>query len=114
MKLTVRHTFYCGRPNPAKIALKFPAAEHVPASIPASAVHLSAGLVKNVAVSGKTVTVSVAPAPRHGITCMSIVLGRLKVTLDPTARLGNPGANGIYAVGVSDARAHYTAHFKVS
>ena len=114
MKLSVRHTFQCGRPYAAKIALRFPATEHVPASVPASAVRLSAGLVKNVAVSGKTISVSVAPKPTTGVTCMSIVLGRLTVKLGTAAHLANPGSAGTYAVAVRDARAHYTAHFKVS
>jgi len=114
VKLTVRHTFYCGRPKPATIAVTFPAAERVPTSIPAAAVHLSAGRVKAVHVSDKTVSVSVRPPPVKGVSCMVIVLGKLRVRFDKTARLGNPGKAGTYSAAVTDGRFHYTAHFAIS
>jgi hypothetical protein len=114
VKLNVRHTFFCGRPRPATIVLKFPAAERVPSSLPAGAVHLSAGRMKAVHVYGQTIAVTVQPPPVKGITCMSIVLGKLRVTFDKTARLGNPSQAGTYAVTVTDGRAHYTGHFTIS
>jgi hypothetical protein len=114
VRLSVRHTFFCGRPRPATVSVRFPDAEHVPSSIPAAAVHLSAGRMKAVHVSGKTVAVSVQPPPAKGITCMSIVLGTLKVAFDEAARLGNPSKVGTYAVTVTDGRSHYTGHFAIS
>lgn len=114
VKLNVRHTFYCGRPKPATIAITFPAAERVPSSIPTGAVHLSAGHVKAVHASGKTVSVAVEPPPVKGVTCMVIVLGKLRVRFDKTARLGNPSRAGTYAVSVTDGRFHYTGHFTIS
>jgi hypothetical protein len=114
VKLNVRHTFYCGRPKPATIAVKFPAAEHVPSSIPVGAVHLSAGRVKALHVSGKTVFISVRPPPLKGMTCMVIVLGKLRVKFDKAAGLGNPSKAGTYAVSVTDGRFHYTGHFTIA
>ncbi len=114
VRLRVRHTFFCGRPRPATIVLKFPGAEHVPSSIPAGAVHLSAGRMKAVRVSGNAVAVTVQPPPVKSIMCMSIVLGKLRVMFDKTARLGNPSQAGTYTVTVTDGRAHYTAHFAIS
>ena len=114
VRLAVRHAFYCGRPRRAAIALTFPAAEHVPSSIPESAVRLSAGTMKNVSVSGRTISISVAPPPTRGKGCMSIVVGKLKIRLGVGAHLANPGTAGTYAVAVRDGKAHYTARFKVS
>jgi hypothetical protein len=114
VKLNVRHTFYCGRPRAATIAFKFPAAEHVPSSIKAGDVHLSAGRVKAVHVSGRTVSVSVQPAPTKGITCMVIVLGKLQVMFDKAARFGNPSKTGSYAIAVADGASRYTGRFKIS
>jgi hypothetical protein len=114
VRLSVRHTFFCGRPRPATITLRFPAAEHVPSSIPATAVHLSAGHVTAVRVSGATVAVSVQPRPVKGIACMSIVLAKLRVAFDKAAHLGNPSKAGTYAVTVTDGRSHYTGHFAIS
>jgi hypothetical protein len=114
VKLSVRHTLYCGGPRPSTIALKFPAAEHVPAFIAPNAVHLSAGRVKAVHVSGKTVSVSVGPARTKGMTCMVIVFGKLQVIFTKAAHLSNPKTAGTYAVAVGDGRARYTAHFRVS
>jgi hypothetical protein len=114
VKLNVSHTFYCGSPWPSTIALKFPAAEHVPSSVAVSAVHLSAGRVKAVRVSGKTVSVSVEPARKTGMTCMVIVFDKLQLLFAKRAHLGNPKQAGAYAVAISDGGSHYTAHFRVS
>jgi hypothetical protein len=114
VKLNVRHPFFCGHPRPATIVLTFPGAEQVPSSIPAGAVHLSAGRMKAVHVSGNAVAVTVQPPPVKSIMCMSIVLGKLRVVFDKTARLGNPSQAGTYTVTVTDGRAHYTGHFAIS
>jgi len=114
VKLRVRHVFQCGQPRSATVSLTFPSAEHVPQSIPEAAVSLKAGRVKGVDVAGETVSVSVAPALTNGVTCMSIVVGTLALTLDKEARLRNPNHAGTFAVAVQDGRSHYTARFRVS
>jgi hypothetical protein len=85
IRVTVRdYPLVCGRAT-GLFKIVFPAAASVPARIPAAAVTVNGRVAAKVAVTGRTVSVTVPRRP--GITCLSIVLGKLTITFAPRAHV---------------------------
>jgi hypothetical protein len=114
VKLTLQYPRLCGKPTGGTVAITFPKGELVPARIPLSAVAAPGLRIKAIVVSGKTVKLSLAPLPTSGVTCQSITLAPLALTLKPAAGLGNPDSAGAYTVTAKRGTATYAAQFQVS
>jgi hypothetical protein len=88
----------CGRPMGGPVSVTLPRGERMPHSIATATVRVNGVAPGSVSLVGRTVTVS--PPVHRGVTCMSIVEGRMKIVLAQTAGLGNPSAPGSYTVVV--------------
>jgi hypothetical protein len=95
----------CGRPTGGDVVLTLPHAARVPHSIAVAAVRVNGVLPSRVAVTGRVVTVSL-PA-RRGIMCFVLVEGMMKLTVAPSAALGNPSSAGTYAFGIRQGKTAY-------
>jgi len=74
----------------------------MPRAIATASARVNGVTPASVVVGGRTVTVSLPV--RHGVTCMSIIDGRMKIVLAQTAGLGNPSAAGSYTVVVRQGK----------
>ena len=101
----------CGYPGPGPVLLTFPAAEHVPATIPTGAVLVDGKMARAVHVAGQTVSVGLAPPPQ--VMCDVIGPGRLTLELKRAAGLGNPGRAGSYLLRAAKGGLTFTARFAV-
>lgn len=83
--VTVRdYPLVCGRAT-GLFEVVFPVAVTVPARIPAAAVTVNGRAASKVSVSGRTVSVTVPRRP--GLTCLSIVMGKLTIAFAPRAHV---------------------------
>jgi len=114
VRLTLPSPRVCGRATGGTIAISFPDAETVPSHIPRSAVVVPGLKVTSVAVHGRAVTIALVAPRTTGMTCHSIVVAPLTVTLLPAAGLGNPDSAGTYTVTAKRGTATYTAQFQIS
>lgn len=90
VKVTVRgYPLVCGRPT-GLLHVVLPATVGVPRAIPATAVTVNGIVASKVSVDGHTVSVTIPRRP--GMTCLSIVLGRLTITFAPRAHVAMHGA----------------------
>ncbi len=95
----------CGRPTGVPVALTLPRAVQMPRAIPVSAVRVNGVPASKVVVASRVVTVSL---PIHrGITCFSLIEGKMKITIAPSAALGNPSSAGTYAFGIRQGKTAY-------
>ena len=74
----------CGQAT-GLVQVVFPASVRLPAAIEPSAVAVNRRAASSVSVHGRTVRVRVARKP--GVTCLSVVLGKLTITFAPRARV---------------------------
>ncbi len=100
----------CGRPRGA-LTVAFPASVDVPKKLPLGTVRVNGLAAAKVTVDGRTVTVA-APL-QTGVTCQSIVLGRVTLLFVPGAGLGSAKA-GSYAVAVREGAHRYKATLTVT
>jgi|SRR5581483_2249900 len=101
----------CGRLTGGPLVFRFPAAERLPKTIPASGVSISGQAAESVAVAGRNVTVSLKP--RTGIICDVIALGTAPVVFTKSANMGNPVRAGLYTVSLVRGHAATAARFRV-
>jgi hypothetical protein len=95
----------CGRPTGGDVAVTLPRTARVPHAIAASAVRVNGVTPSKVTVTGRIVTVGL---PVHkGITCFALVDGIMKLTVAPSAALGNPPGAGTYAIGIRQGKTTY-------
>ena len=113
VRLTLAYPRLCGKAMGGSLAIAFPASELVPATIARSAITVPGLKLTAVAVHGTTVTLSLVPPRRTGMTCHSITLAPLAVTLLPAAGLGNPESAGTYTVIARRGAATYAAQFVI-
>jgi len=99
----------CGKPR-GSFVVTFPAAVDLPPTIAAAAVHVNGQTAAKVGVHGRDVTVTVQP--QTGITCQSIVLGRVTLAFGTGAGIGAAKA-GTYAVTVRQGTKRYKATLTV-
>jgi hypothetical protein len=92
----------CGRPMGGPVSVSLPQGERMPRAIGTSAVRVNGITPASVTVSGRTVTETLPV--RHGVTCMTLIDGRMKLVLAPAAGLGNPSAAGSYTVVVRQGK----------
>jgi hypothetical protein len=95
----------CGRPMGGPVSVSLPRGERMPRAISKAAVRVNGMIPSNVAVDGRKVTVSLPV--RRGITCMTIIDGRMKIVVAERAGLGNPSAPGTYMVVVRQGKTGY-------
>jgi hypothetical protein len=95
----------CGRPMGGPVSVTLPRGERMPRAIPSTAVRINGMTPASVTVSGRMVTVSLSV--HHGVTCMSIVDGRMKIALAQGAGLGNPATAGSYTVVIRQGKTGY-------
>ena len=100
----------CGKPRGA-IAIAFPAALELPSTIAAGAVRMNGQPPAKVDVHGRTATVT-APLVA-GVTCQSIILGRLTVVFGRAAGIDSSAKPGTYAVTVRQGVRRYKATLTV-
>src|SRR5262249_50820177 len=99
------------RPS-GRLRVTLPAAASVPGSIASSAVRVNGSRAGKVSVTGHAVTV-VAAAPK-GVTCDSIVQGKMTVAFTAAARLAHPAEAGSYSIGILRGQSSYTVTVKIS
>ena len=108
--VTVRgYPLLCGKPR-GSFVVTFPAAIDLPGTIATGAVHVNGQTAAKVAVHGRDVTVAVPP--QTGVTCQSIVLGRVTLAFGTDAGIGAAKA-GTYAVTVRQGTKRYKATLTV-
>jgi hypothetical protein len=100
----------CGNPRGA-LTFAFPASVDVPKKMPLGTVRVNGLAAAKVTVAGRTVTV-VAPT-QTGVTCQSIVLGRVTLLFVPGAGIGSAKA-GTSAVTVHEGARRYKATLTVT
>jgi hypothetical protein len=101
----------CGRAL-GSVEVTFPAAMHVPASIPARDVRVGGRRSGSVKVAGHAVTVA-APRPA-GMICDSLAQGTMVVTFARAAGLRNPAHSGTYLLRATRRGTSYAVRLKVS
>src|SRR5262249_52352447 len=92
----------CGRPMGGPVSVTLPRGERIPHSIATAAVRVNGMTPGGVSVAGRTVTVSLPV--RHGVMCMTIIDGRMKIVLAQGGGLGSPAAAGSYTVVVRQGK----------
>jgi hypothetical protein len=102
----------CGRATFGTVAITFPAAERLPSRIRRDAVRVN-GFVRSVSVSGRTVTLALAPSAPGEVICQSMTIGRLKVSFTRAADLGNPNRAGTYTVTAKHGTATSAARLEI-
>jgi hypothetical protein len=96
LTLRLSYEMQCGYPGPGPVVVRFPTAEHVPASIPRPAVLVNGKPTSAVNVAGHVVSVALPPRPQ--VMCDSIGPGTLTLAFTRGAGLGNPARRGTYTV----------------
>ena len=100
----------CGNPRGA-LTVAFPASVDVPKKMPLGTVRVNGLAAAKVTVDGRTVTVT-TPL-QTGVTCQSIVLGRVTLLFVPGAGIGS-AKGGTYAVTVREGAHRYKATLTVT
>ncbi len=100
----------CGNPRGA-LTVVFPASVDVPTKMPLGTVRVNGLAATKVTIDGRTVTVG-APV-QHGVTCQSIVLGRVTLLFVRGAGLG-AAKTGSYALTAREGAHRYKATLTVS
>jgi hypothetical protein len=100
----------CGNARGA-LTVVFPASVDVPTKMPLGTVRVNGLAAAKVTVDGRTVTVA-APV-QHGVTCQSIVLGRVTLLFVRGAGLG-AAKTGSYALTAREGAHRYEATLTVS
>jgi hypothetical protein len=111
LEVRVPSFLQCGRAL-GSVELTFPAAEHVPASIPARDVEVGGRAAGAVRVAGRSVTVT-APRPA-GMICDSLSQGTMVVTFARAAGLRNPARAGAYVLRAKRNGSVFALRLKVS
>jgi hypothetical protein len=109
--LVLGYDMQCGYPGPGPVLVAFPTAMQVPAQLPASAVLVDGHAAPGVLVSGRRVTVNLAPPPQ--IMCDVIGPGKLTLAFTRAAGIGNPRRPGTYTVAARRAATAFSAAFAV-
>ena len=99
----------CGNARGA-LTVAFPASVDVPKKMPLGTVRVNGLAAAKVTIDGRTVTVA-APLQK-GVTCQSIVLGRVTLLFVPGAGLGS-AKRGSYALTVREGAHRYKATLTV-
>lgn len=93
--LRLTYEMRCGWPGPGLVVV-FPAAEHLPATVPRSAVLVDGKPATGVARSGRQLSIAIAPPA--GVQCDVIAPGTATVVFTRAAGLGNPSRPGTYSL----------------
>jgi len=112
VKLVLGYEMQCGYPGPGPVVVTLPPGERVGRTLARSAVVVDGRPAVSVAVSGRTVTIGLAPAPQ--VMCDVIGPGRLTVLFLASAGLGNPPRAGSYTVRAARGSASFSAVFSIS
>jgi hypothetical protein len=89
----------CGYPGAGPVTIALPSAERLPARLARRDLLVDGHAARGVVLSGHTLTITLAPAPR--IICDVIGLGRLTVEVTAGAELGSPLHAGTYTITAS-------------
>jgi hypothetical protein len=111
LELRVPSFLQCGRAL-GSVEVTFPAAAHVPRTIPARDVAVGGRPAGSVRVAGRTVTVT-APRPT-GVICDSLAQGTMVVTFARAAGLRNPARAGTYVLRARRNGSAYAVRLKIS
>lgn len=111
LTLTLSYEMQCGYPGPGPVTVDLPATEHVSATLAPSRVLVDGLPAHSVAISGRVVTIGLAPPPQ--VMCMVIGMGRLTVLFTRSAGLGNPVRPGTYTVAATRATSRFAARFTI-
>ena len=111
LTLRLSYAMQCGYPGPGPVAVRLPAAERVPASIPRPAVLVDGKAPSAVRVAGHVVTVALPPRPQ--VMCDSIGPGTLTIAFTRAAGLGNPARAGSYTVEATRQAATFAARLAI-
>jgi hypothetical protein len=95
VSLRMTYEMRCGWPGPGLVVV-FPAAEHLPATVPRSAVLVNGKPAAGVAHSGRQLSIAIPPPA--GVQCDVIAPGTATVVFTRTAGLGNPRWPGTYSL----------------
>jgi hypothetical protein len=109
LTLTLGYEMQCGYPGPGPVSVELPQAERLPPRATTLRVLVDGHAADGVSVSGHTVSVALAPAPR--IMCDVIGPGRLVLEFPAADGLGNPARAGSYRVLATRATSAFTARF---
>jgi hypothetical protein len=107
LTLALRTELQCGRLVGRTIAVRLPAQERVPHTIPRSAVRIGGTPAARVHVSGQSLAIVLAQ-PR-GAICNVISTGIAKIVVTRAANLGNPAAPGTYSITIQHAATTFKA-----
>jgi len=105
------YTMQCGYPGPGPVLVGFPRQVRVPSVLPPSRVLVDGRPAPTVAVSGRTVSVGLAPPPQ--VMCDVLGPGRLTIVFRRAAGFGNPVRAGNYAITVRRGTALFSAPFTI-
>lgn len=112
LTLTLQYEMQCGYPGPGPVVVTLPRGEAVPVTLAASAVLVDGHHATSVSLSGRAVSVGLAPEPQ--IMCDVIGPGRLVIAFTRSAGLGNPMHKGSYAVLATRGSASFSARFTIA
>lgn len=112
LTLTLQYDMQCGYPGPGPVVVTLPRGEAIPATLAASAVLVDGHRATSVSLSGRTVSVGLAPEPP--IMCDVIGPGRLVIAFTRSAGLGNPARKGGYTVLATRGAASFGARFTIA
>jgi hypothetical protein len=108
LTLALRTELQCGHLPGRKIAVRLPAQERVPHTIPNSAIRVGGTPAARVRVSGQSLAIDLAQ-PRGIAVCNVISTGIAKIVVTRAANLGNPAAPGTYSITIRHAAATFDA-----
>lgn len=111
LSLTLQYEMQCGYPGPGPVVVTLPRGEAVPATLAPSAVLVDGHHAPSISVSGRAVSIGLAPEPQ--IMCDVIGPGRLVIDFTRGAGLGNPARKGSYTVLATRGSASFSAHFTI-
>lgn len=111
LTLTLAYEMQCGYPGPGPVLIEFPRQQPLPATLTRSQVLVDGRSARSVEITGRTVSIGLAPLPR--IVCMEIGMGRLAIAFTAAADLGNPIAAGTYTLAVRRASSTFRVPFTI-
>jgi len=109
LTLTLAYEMQCGYPGPGPVLIEFPRQLLLPATLTRSQVLVDGRSARSVRISGRTVSIGLAPRPR--IICMEIAMSRLAIVFTAAADLGNPVRTGTYTLAVTRASSTFRVPF---
>jgi hypothetical protein len=112
LTLKLGYEMQCGYPGPGPVVVTFPKAWRLPATLGATPVLVDGKAAVSASLSGHTVRIGLAPAPR--IMCDVIGPGMLTIQFTRAADLGNPAVAGTTDVTAERANESFRIPFSIS